>query len=151
MGGKPSGRVALFSIHPAYAEAILAGEKTVEFRRRGLPDDVWAVVIYATKPVAQVVGWFEIAEVVTAPPKTLWSQLGHAGAVKKDFFDRYFHAAGNGYGIRVRRSFRLRDRLPLSALAVGLRPPQSFQYLAPRTAQAVMRRSLAPVPMVSPS
>ncbi len=60
MASAAIGRVALFSIHPQYAEAILAGTKSVEFRRTPLADDVTHVVVYATAPTKMVVGIFEV-------------------------------------------------------------------------------------------
>ena len=38
------------SIHPVYANAILTGDKKVEFRKRRLAADVTHVLVYATAP-----------------------------------------------------------------------------------------------------
>ena len=54
------GRVALMSIHPRYAHAILEGRKTVEFRKRPLAEDVTHVVIYSTVPDRAVIGYFTV-------------------------------------------------------------------------------------------
>lgn len=54
------GRVALISIRPRYAHAILDGRKTVEFRKRRLAEDVTHVVIYSTRPDRAVIGFFEL-------------------------------------------------------------------------------------------
>ena len=51
-----AGRVAVMSIHPRYAEAILSGQKRVEFRKRRLAPDVTTVLVYATQPVGVLVG-----------------------------------------------------------------------------------------------
>ena len=51
-------QVALLSIHPVYAQGIIDGRKTVEFRRRAFGKSVTHVVVYATAPVRKVVGAF---------------------------------------------------------------------------------------------
>lgn len=133
------GRVALFSIHPRFADAILDGTKFVEFRRTPLADDVTHVVIYATAPVQRVVGTFEVAGVESARPKTAWKTWGHVGGIDRQSFDDYYNGAQRAYVIKVRSPQRLATPLPLAALDPALRPPQSFQYLP----QTVLSTSLA--------
>ncbi len=45
------GCIALMSIHPQYANAIVEGTKRVEFRKRPLARNVTHVIVYATAPV----------------------------------------------------------------------------------------------------
>ena len=123
------GRVALMSLHPQHAEAILAGWKTVEFRRRAFGQRVARVVIYATQPVARVVGSFDVGHVDVASPAELWERHGQHGAITRCEFDRYFEGSPTGAAIEVRGVSRLRTDMPLSAVAPGVRPPQSFVYL----------------------
>ena len=51
LASQPDRRIALMSIRPQFAAAILDGSKRVEFRKRPLAADIGTVVIYATKPV----------------------------------------------------------------------------------------------------
>src|SRR5690606_16414773 len=51
MGTRATGRHALMSIRPEYAERILAGTKRIEFRKRPLASDITDVIVYATTPV----------------------------------------------------------------------------------------------------
>lgn len=132
------GRVVLLSVHPTYADAILDGRKTIEFRRRALPPDVWAVVIYATMPIGRIVGWFEIDGTVSASPEELWRDHGHEGCVERSFFDRYFALRKRGHGIRVKRSRRYHRALKLAEVSPSIRPPQSFQYLTPELTDALV-------------
>lgn len=127
------GRVALFSIHPTYAEAILNGTKTVEFRRTPLADDVTHVVIYATAPVQRVVGTFEVAGVESMRPTTAWRNFRKVGGIDRAAFQSYYEGAAMAHVIRVRRAQRLPEPLSLADLDPDLRPPQSFQYIDPRT------------------
>ena len=73
--------VALLSIHPQYAEAILNGEKKVEFRKAGFSKDVTHVVIYATKPIGAVVGVFETDGSVVQSPRELWQTFSAVGGI----------------------------------------------------------------------
>lgn len=129
MVGSAVGRVALFSIHPQYARAILDGSKEVEFRRQGLPDDVTHVVIYATAPVQQVLGMFEIAGVDKMTPSGAWKRHGRTGGIEKTAFDRYYTNADHAFVIRVRNPETFPTPFLLADLDENLRPPQSYMYL----------------------
>jgi predicted transcriptional regulator len=129
MVGTAPGRVALFSIHPRYAQAILDGSKQVEFRRQGLSDDVTHVVIYATSPVQEVVGMFEVAGVDKMSPTRAWKQYHHVGGIEKTAFERYYTSADHAFVIRVRNPHAFETPFGLADLDEGLRPPQSFMYL----------------------
>lgn len=129
MVGTARGRVALFSIHPRYARAILDGSKQVEFRRQGLSDDVTHVIIYATSPVQEVVGMFEVAGVDKLPPNRAWKQYHHVGGIEKTAFERYYASADHAFVIRVRNPHAFETPFVLADLDERLRPPQSFMYL----------------------
>ncbi len=129
MASSSIGRVALMSLHPRHAEAILAGRKTVEFRRRPFGQPVTQVVIYATQPIGQVVGSFVVTDIDVASPAELWERHGDRGAISRPEFDGYFDGSITGAAIEVGHVSHLADHMPLSALAPGLRPPQSYLYL----------------------
>ena len=129
MATAPTGRVALFSIKPQYAEAILGGSKKVEFRRTALAKDVSHVVVYATSPVQRVVGAFEVEGVEVAVPSTLWQTYGSVGGIRREDYESYFSGAERAYAIKVRRPRAWSQSLCLQDLSPGLRPPQSYQYL----------------------
>lgn len=129
MVGTAVGRVALFSIHPNYARAILEGSKQVEFRRQGLPADVTHVVIYATSPVQQVIGMFEVAGVDKMSPSQAWKQYGRVGCIEKTAFERYYTDADHAFVIRVRNARTFPTPFLLVDLDENLRPPQSYMYL----------------------
>jgi predicted transcriptional regulator len=71
--------VFVFSMRPGYAEKIYAGEKTVEIRTilprhpAIAPGD--AILIYETKPVGKVTGWFR-ATYAEATPLRVASDFG---------------------------------------------------------------------------
>jgi predicted transcriptional regulator len=128
MDSDPDPRVALLSLHPEWAQAILDGRKTVEFRRSVPVHDVSHVVIYATKPVGQVVGYFKVASVVSGSPTSLWMRFGAQGAISRTRFRSYFRSKSTGYAIEVGEVVRLKRPVDLEHVA-DVRPPQNFCYL----------------------
>lgn len=124
------------SIHPQYAEAILAGRKKVEFRKRPLALDVTTVVVYATQPVGAVVGTFTLDGADIDTPAGLWTRHGHHGGIERPAYDAYFHNRSSAVALRVADAQRLRTPVPLAAVGASA-APQSFQYL-PATALSAL-------------
>ena len=121
-------RIALLSIHPRHANAILDGRKTVELRRTSLPPDVSHVVVYATSPLQRVLGWFEVGAVERDRPWRLWEEHGSATGIARREFRSYFAGAAQGTAISVRRAVALGSPVRLSSVWSSS-PPQSFCYL----------------------
>ena len=65
------------SIHPQYADAIVAGRKRAEFRKRPLAADIDVVLIYATAPVRAIIGWFTAPQSFNYVSRAI---LAHVGA-----------------------------------------------------------------------
>lgn len=117
----------LLSIRPQYAEAIFRGEKRFEFRRTIFRQPVDVVIVYVTRPVCQVVGEFDIEEVLADSVAALWSRTkSHAGINRRRFFE-YFKGRNTGYAIVIGNARRYRR--PLDIATFGVRPPQSFVYV----------------------
>lgn len=121
-------RVALFSIKPEYATAILDGSKQVEFRRTNPSADITHLVIYATAPVMRIVGVCEVEGVDRRAPSALWAQYAPVGGIERSAYDVYFSGCSLGVAIRVQRPVSIGPRR-LADLGEAIRPPQSFQYL----------------------
>lgn len=117
------------SIRPEFADAILSGEKVVEFRKRPVAEDVSHVLIYATMPVGSLLGWFAVRGQKTMSPKGLWSTYCAVGGISKSRFFEYYDQREHGTGILVETAGRFPEPIPLADLGTSLRPPQSFQYL----------------------
>ena len=129
MADRAIGRVALLSIHPRFAEAILNGEKRVELRRSPVAPDVSHVLIYATAPVQSVIGWFEVLGVDTGSKTSVWTQHGTVAGVSRSEYRTYFSGADRAFAIRVGKVRRLANELCLDQIPGVRRPPQSFQYV----------------------
>jgi predicted transcriptional regulator len=121
-------RVALVSIHPRFAEAILRGEKLVEFRRRGPSPATSHVIVYATAPVQRIVGWFQVRDVASGTPKSLWNRFGSIGGIGSAEFDRYYEACQVGTAIAVGDVIRADPPATLQAIGTTT-APQSFRYV----------------------
>ena len=120
----------LLSVKPHFAEAILAGVKTFEFRRALFRrSDVETVVLYASSPTCKVVGEFTIDEVLSLSLDALWRSTRSGGAIEREYFDQYFEGLSAGYALKVKQARRYRFPLCLRK-DLGIRhPPQSFCYL----------------------
>jgi len=143
MADTATARVALLSIHPGYAEAILEGRKQVEFRRRPFGNDVTHVVLYATAPVKQIVGAFEVEAIDSTTPSDAWQQYHEIGGVERTAFDAYYDGTDEAHVIRIRSFEALEHPVPLSDIDSSLRAPQSFIYLRDQVlarAVALLRR-----------
>jgi predicted transcriptional regulator len=108
---------------------ILSGEKTVELRRSPIARDISHVVMYATRPVKQVVGLFEVASVVRGAPRQLWRGYGSKSGLSRGEFFEYFEGADLGTGLSFRRVIAFETPRPLSELGCPV-PPQSARYLS---------------------
>jgi len=126
-------RVALLSIHPRHAEAILDGRKRVELRRIPVSRDTTHVLVYSTAPVQAVVGWFVVAGIDEDNRTAIWEAHREACGVSRREYRDYFAGAARAFAIKIVRAHRLQVPLSLDSLPGVKRPPQSFQYLDPST------------------
>lgn len=135
MVSQPTPAVALLSIHPRHASAIMRGEKRVEFRKRSFARPLGHVVIYATAPVQRIVGRFRVADCDVASPDQLWERYGSVGCIDRAFFNAYFGSRTAGVAITVGDTPVILD-LPLAAVEQKV-PPQSYAYLTPEASIAI--------------
>jgi predicted transcriptional regulator len=120
--------VALLSIKPHYANAILDGRKKVEFRKRRFGKAVSHVIIYATAPIMQIVGWFKVGPLHELSPDRLWRRFSSVGGISRDDFSAYYSGVSSGVAIAVAGAHRLREPLALARISSSP-PPQSYSYL----------------------
>ncbi|MEJ7783295.1 MAG: ASCH domain-containing protein [Solirubrobacteraceae bacterium] len=114
----------LMSIRPMYTEAILAGTKTVELRRRRPSFSRGTrILVYATSPDQRVQGAFDVGGVIEDSPEGLWPTIEHRAGVDRETFDSYFSGCDVAFAIEVENPRRI---VPA---ALPIRPPQSYQFL----------------------
>lgn len=116
------------SIRPPYAEAILRGDKRFEFRRAIFRKKVDIVIVYKTSPACQVVGEFDVTEVISDSIEDLWKRTRKFAGIDRQTFYRYFHGCGTGYAIAIGEVRPYQSPLRLEG-TFGVRPPQSFVYV----------------------
>lgn len=136
------------AIHPHHADAILAGHKKVEFRKRPLAAEVSTVVIYATSPIKAIVGEFSVGGSLTGVPPDVWASVGSSGAIDKNRFDAYYASAPAAIAIRVRAAKRYSTPVPLQAIAPSPAVPQSFSYLDEEVLTQVRRLGNQTLPLL---
>lgn len=129
MAEVPVSRIALLSVHPEYAAALIGGTKMVEFRKRRLAPDVTHVAIYATQPIGRVVAIFSIDEQVSDTPRRLWQRFRHVAGISRAKFLEYFAGYSSGVGIQVGRLAGI-DHVTLEDAFGISRPPQGVQYFS---------------------
>jgi predicted transcriptional regulator len=121
--------VALLAIKPRFADAIIAGEKKVEFRKTRFSQPPRYIVLYASTPVQQIVAFFEVASIKERTPIGLWREFREVGAIEYSEFSKYYGARTTGYAIVVGAVWKLRKPAALRSIFPKNSVPQSFCYL----------------------
>lgn len=122
----------LMSIRPRYAEAILAGQKSHELRRRFSARPAGSkVFVYASSPVCQLVGSFSIGSVDTMPAWLVARRRRRATTLSSAEILDYLRGQRHGTLIEVAEPHRFPAPIGLAQLrAWGLEPPQSYRLLS---------------------
>lgn len=131
MAAQSTPTVALLPVQPRYADAIVRGEKRVEFRRRRFGRTVEYVVVYASSPIRAIVGFFRISAISEGCPKQIWEDFKQVGSIGRDDYFRYYAGAERAVAIGIERVCVFRSPVPLNQLSSSLRAPQSYAYLSP--------------------
>ncbi len=135
----------ILSIHPKYAEAILNGSKTVEFRKKNIPLDVRHVVLYATSPVRHVVGYFSISETVPTTPSRLWQRFNGTGGISHELFQEYYSGSTTAVAMVIGQAWRLSRQIKLESIDGKAIPPNSFRYLEASALNRIVKRKSSKV------
>jgi len=138
----------LLSIRPAFAKLIVSGAKTVELRRRfpDLPSGT-ALVLYATKPLAELLGIARLSATTSATLPVLWRKFGSASAVTKQTFDLYFGECTRGLAIEFGEFASFAPPINLTELRTiwpAFSPPQSYRYVPDEILKKLCTRPSAP-------
>jgi predicted transcriptional regulator len=119
----------LMSIKPEFAQKILTGEKTVEFRRKFNKDLQFAIVyIYESAPTKMVVGYFVVGGIYRNPPDKAYHSFGGRGCISEERFMQYCNGLDYMYTITILNYKKFDNPIPLSGFGL-LRPPQNYQFV----------------------
>jgi predicted transcriptional regulator len=122
--------VALLSIHPIYAEAILSGKKVVEFRKVKFANPVKRIYLYATKPVGRIVASMEVKQISTGSPSLVWRHFGLQGGVDAATFWEYYDGTTQAVVICIGQVRKLRNPVSPTSVHSDLVPSQNYVYLS---------------------
>ena len=118
----------ILSIKPVYAEAIMSGLKTIEFRKKVFKRPVNKIYVYASSPIKKIIGYFTISEVVEAAPKDLWESFNSVGGIDKQSFFDYYDGVSDAIGLKVDEVRQFNNGVnPLDVLD-KFTAPQSYMY-----------------------
>ena len=121
----------IIPIKQEYAEKILTGKKTVEFRRRFNP--IYrkrAIVFYITDPIKQVLFYAVIKRVFKGTVDDLWTCYRKEGAIERPTFDEYFQGCSIGYAIVLEQITELDRPFELKDLkSIGIKSLQSHRSI----------------------
>jgi predicted transcriptional regulator len=143
MAEEPAGAIALISIHPRFANAILDGTKLVEFRKVAFKRHLTHVLLYATAPIHQIVGYAEVTGIDERSPAALWRRYHLVAGIERGAFFDYYKGKSIGFAVKVCRPQRLLRPLALDDLHDGFSPPQSFLYSTPAALRRVRQMAIA--------
>lgn len=119
----------LLSIKPEFVEKIFNGTKRYEYRKiRFKREPIRTVVVYSTYPVGQIVGEFEIEQILCEHPQHLWETTQHAAGIDASGFQDYFDGYELAVAIKIGAT-RLYDE-PINPKEAydDFVAPQSFRY-----------------------
>lgn len=130
-------RMVVLSLKPRFAEAILAGVKTVELRRTEPKIVVpTRALLYASTPLKALVGTCIIESIRSADLTTLWDDYGSRSDLCHCEFLQYFAGVDRGTALTLTQPQALKHQIGLKALRAkpkGFRPPQSYAYIDTET------------------
>ena len=126
---------AIISLRPRYAKLILSGDKTVELRNRIVRLQPGTLVwIYATRPMACIVGIAEVGSVVHADPTEIWQRFGRDICVDRNGFDSYIANRKRVSALVLGSVKRLGDFVTLDRIrrsVQAFQPPQFYARVRP--------------------
>lgn len=136
-------RMVVLSLKPRFAEAILAGVKTVELRRT-VPKIVvpTQALLYATTPVRALLGTCIITSVRSTDLAALWREHGADAALPYREFMQYFEGVNTGTALTLTAPRPFSRRIPLQDMRAkprSFRPPQSFAYVDAKTGDQLIQ------------
>lgn len=129
---RPQGpRAVLLSVKPRFADQILAGTKTVEFRRSWAAEPVGLAVVYSSSPIQRLVCIVQVEGAVLASPTSVWTKCRARGpGLERKELMEYYAGKDQVYGVLLGGLTLPAKPVRPKSLFRGFRPPQSYRYLS---------------------
>lgn len=124
-------KVAFLPIKPEYADRLMEGTKTFEFRRRPFKDDVTHIVVYASSPRKRIVGILKVREIESGSASEIWKKTRVTAGISKSDFFQYFAGAHCAHAIAIEPSetIRFKNQICPKDIEDDFIVPQSFRYV----------------------
>lgn len=137
-----SAHVVLLSVRSPHVERILAGTKTVEFRRRpwSVPDGT-RVLLYGSREQRAILGSVVVASTEVGSKTEMWEAHGVSSGLTRQEYRDYFAGASVAVAIKIAEATVLPDPLQLSELrrrSPGFHVPQSYRYVHPAELRVIL-------------
>lgn len=131
----------ILSVHPEYVFQMRLGNKGVEFRKQiwDLRNKITRVYIYETTPVAAIIGYVEIAEIIKDTPESVFKRAGILAGIDYTAYKKYAGTSKTMYGIAFNRSVFFKKPVPLILLKENMKAPQSFYYCSDEMSEKIMK------------
>lgn len=118
----------VLSIKPEFANKIFDGSKKFEFRKKIFKNNsIKTIIVYASSPIQQVIGEFNIEKIIADDIDTLWNVTQDYSGISQEYFYQYFANKKQGFAIQIKKTKKYRNPRCLKA-DYNLYPPQSFAY-----------------------
>ena len=118
----------VLSIKPEFAFKIFDGTKRFEFRKAIFKNtNIKTIIVYASSPIQQVIGEFEIERIINKDIDSLWKLTQDFSGITEDYFYKYFANRADGFAIQIKKTRKYKQPKCLKA-DYNLVPPQSFAY-----------------------
>lgn len=118
----------LLSIKPEFANKIFNGIKKYEFRRNIFKKDIKTIVVYVSSPVQEIVGEFEIENILTDKVDKIWNKTKNFSGITKEYYYEYFENKEEANAICIGKLKKYRKNKLLSDFGINY-APQSFIYI----------------------
>lgn len=120
---------AIFSIKPQYAEQIISGVKTFEYRKTKLNQDINKIYIYATAPTKKVIGEATIKEVHIGSPFEIWENTFEKGGIIAVDYLKYFEGSSKAVAYELTNVTKYESPKNYIDIDSSGKVPQSFKYI----------------------
>ena len=142
MVARTTDRTVLLAIKPRFANAIMAGKKTIEFRKTRFRNRVSRVVVYASSPMQKIIGYFDVSHIDVGEPTVLCERYVKQGSISKDELMDYYGDSETGIAIGVGHAVPLTKPIPLRKLKRTLTVPQSFFYMDEKSVDRLLQHAI---------
>ncbi|MDY0387165.1 MAG: GNAT family N-acetyltransferase [Methanolobus sp.] len=134
----------LLSIKPKFANKILEGEKTYEFRKTKFnpKKNINKIYIYSSSPIKRIVGSFRIEKVFEDTPSNLWDSFNEFGSIGKQDFFEYYKQKDTGVAFKIKDLEVFENHIDPNEIFENFVAPQSYRYLNDEDTSKIQKDSI---------